>query len=285
MYKIITKQELAPNVKLFEMDAPLIARKAQPGQFVILRIDENGERVPLTIADFNRNKGTITLIFQEVGATTRQLGALNEGDALLDLVGPLGKKTHIEKFGTIVCVGGGIGIAPVYPIARGMKEAGNKVISIIGARTKDILIYEEEMAAVSDLLHITTDDGSKGHKGFVTDPLRQMLESDEKIDLVVAIGPVVMMRNVAETTRSFGVPTVVSLNPIMVDGTGMCGGCRVSVGNETKFACVDGPEFDAHKVDFNALIARQKMYIPQEHNHSEYCDKHKQGGGCQCHTH
>ncbi|MCE5284852.1 MAG: sulfide/dihydroorotate dehydrogenase-like FAD/NAD-binding protein [Pelosinus sp.] len=284
MFKILTKQELAPNVKMFEMDAPLIARKAQPGQFVILRIDEDGERVPLTIADFNREKGTITLIFQEVGGTTQLLGKLNEGESILDLVGPLGKPTHIENFGTVVCVGGGIGIAPVYPIARGMKEAGNNVVSIIGARSKDILIYEEEMAAVSNTLHITTDDGSAGHKGFVTDPLKQMLESGEKIGLVVAIGPVIMMRNVAETTRPYGVPTVVSLNPIMVDGTGMCGGCRVSVGNENKFACVDGPEFDAHKVDFAGLVTRQRMYKPQEKSHSEHCANHGKGG-CQCHSH
>lgn len=284
MYKILVKQELAPNVKLFEMDAPLIAHKAQPGQFVILRVDEEGERIPLTIADFNREKGTVTLIFQEVGATTRKMGQLNEGDSLQDLVGPLGKQTHIENFGTVVCVGGGIGIAPIYPIARGMKQAGNELISIIGARSKDILIYERELSAVSDTLYITTDDGSKGQKGFVTDPLKQMLESGKKIDLVMAIGPVIMMRNVAEVTRGYGVPTVVSLNPIMVDGTGMCGGCRVSVGDETKFACVDGPEFDAHKVDFAALVARQKMYIPQEKKHTEHCANH-QGGGCKCHSH
>lgn len=284
MYKILVKRVLAPNVKLFELEAPRIAKKALPGQFVILRIDEDGERVPLTIADFNREKGTVTIIFQEVGATTKQLGELNEGDSLLDLVGPLGKETHIEKFGTVVCVGGGIGIAPVYPIARGMKEAGNNVISIIGARNKDILIYEEEMAAVSDKLFVTTDDGSKGHKGFVTDPLKQLIESGTKIDLVMAIGPVIMMRNVAETTRHHKIPTVVSLNPIMVDGTGMCGGCRVSVGDETKFACVDGPEFDAHKVDFDALISRQKMYLPHEKKHSEHCENHGRGG-CKCHSH
>lgn len=284
MYKILEKKELAPQVKLFEVAAPLIAKKAKPGQFVILRIDEEGERVPLTIADFNREKGTITMIFQEVGASTTLLGQLNEGDALLDLVGPLGKPTHIENFGTVVCVGGGIGIAPVYPIARGMKEAGNEVVSIIGARSEHILIYEEEMKAVSDKLHITTDDGSKGHKGFVTDPLKEMLDAGKKIDLVVAIGPVIMMKNVAETTRAYGIPTVVSLNPIMVDGTGMCGGCRVSVGNENKFACVDGPEFDAHKVDFAGLMARQRMYKNQEKRHSDYCAGHGEGG-CKCHSH
>lgn len=284
VYKILVKKELAPSVKLFEMEAPRIAKKAQPGQFVIVRLDEEGERIPLTIADFNREKGTVTIIFQEVGASTKEMGRLNEGDSLLDLVGPLGKETHIENFGTVVCVGGGIGIAPVYPIARGMKQAGNEVISIIGARNKDILILEEEMAAVSDQLHITTDDGSKGHQGFVTQPLQKLIDEGVKIALVVAIGPVVMMRSVAEVTRPYGIPTVVSLNPIMVDGTGMCGGCRVQVGDESRFACVDGPEFDAHKVDFAGLIARQRMYIPHEKNHEHHC-ANKQGGGCKCHSH
>ena len=283
MYKIIVKQQLAPSVLLFEVAAPLIARKAQPGQFVILRTNEDGERIPLTIADFNRETGTITIIFQEVGASTVELGLLNEGDFILDLVGPLGKATHIEKIGTVVCVGGGIGIAPVYPIARGMKEAGNEVISIIGARSEDILIYEEEMAAVSDELIITTDDGSKGRKALVTQPLKELLDSDKTISLVVAIGPVIMMKFVAETTRPYGVPTVVSLNPIMVDGTGMCGGCRVSVGNENKFACVDGPEFDGHKVDFDLLMARQRMYKPHEKEHSDH-SAGKREGGCKCHS-
>lgn len=284
MYKILVKQQLAPSVQLFEVEAPLIARKAKPGQFVILRVNETGERIPLTIADFNREKGSITLIFQEVGASTTELGLLNAGEFLLDLVGPLGKATHIEKFGTVVCIGGGIGIAPVYPIARGLKEAGNEVISIIGARSKDILIYEEEMAAVSDNLIITTDDGSKGIKALVTQPLKELLDSDKTISLVVAIGPVIMMKFVAETTRPYGVPTVVSLNPIMVDGTGMCGGCRVSVGQENKFACVDGPEFDAHKVDFESLMARQRMYKPHEKQHSEHLAGKKEGG-CKCHSH
>ena len=283
MYKIIVKQQLAPSVLLFEVAAPLIARKAQPGQFVILRTNEDGERIPLTIADFNRETGTITIIFQEVGASTVELGLLNEGDFILDLVGPLGKATHIEKIGTVVCVGGGIGIAPVYPIARGMKEAGNEVISIIGARSEEILIYEEEMAAVSDELIITTDDGSKGRKALVTQPLKELLDSDKTISLVVAIGPVIMMKFVAETTRPYGVPTVVSLNPIMVDGTGMCGGCRVSVGNENKFACVDGPEFDGHKVDFDLLMARQRMYKPHEKEHSDH-SAGKREGGCKCHS-
>jgi len=284
MYKIIVKQQLAPCVQLFEVEAAQIAKKAQPGQFIILRINEEGERIPLTIADFNREKGTITLIFQEVGASTVELGQLNAGDFLLDVVGPLGKATHIEKIGTVICVGGGIGIAPVYPIARGMKEAGNEVISIIGARSEDILIYEKEMAAVSDELVITTDDGSKGLKALVTQPLKELLDSDKTIHLVVAIGPVIMMKFVAETTRPYGVPTVVSLNPIMVDGTGMCGGCRVSVGNENKFACVDGPEFDGHKVDFDLLMARQRMYKPHEKQHSEHFAGKKEGG-CKCHSH
>lgn len=283
VYKIIKKQQLAPSVQMFEVEAPLIAKKAKPGQFIILRTNEEGERIPLTIADFNRETGTITLIFQEVGASTVELGLLNEGEFIVDVVGPLGKATHIEKMGTVVCVGGGIGIAPVYPIARGMKEAGNEVISIIGARSEDILIYEQEMEAVSDELIITTDDGSKGRKALVTQPLKELLDSDKTISLVVAIGPVIMMKFVAETTRPYGVPTVVSLNPIMVDGTGMCGGCRVSVGNENKFACVDGPEFDGHKVDFDVLMSRQRMYKSQEKQHSDHiCTKE---GGCTCHSH
>ncbi len=277
VYTIVKQEELSPGVKLFVIKAPLIARKCQPGQFVILRIDEDGERIPLTIADFDRAAGTITLIFQEVGRTTRQLGGMAEGDSLLDLAGPLGKATHIGNFGTVVCIGGGIGVAPVYPIARAYKQAGNKVISIIGARSADLLILEKEMAAVSDKLYITTDDGSKGHKGLVVDPLKEMIAAGEKIDLVMAIGPVVMMRGVAEVTRPHAIHTIVSLNPIMVDGTGMCGGCRVSVGNKNKFACVDGPEFDAHQVDFNGLMTRQRMY--QEHEKIE----HKCGGDCSCH--
>jgi len=284
VYKIIVKQQLAPSVQLFEVEAPLIAKKAQPGQFIILRINEDGERLPLTIADFNREKGTISLIFQEVGASTVKLGQLKQGDSILDVVGPLGKATHIEKIGTVVCVGGGVGIAPIYPIARGMKEAGNEVISIIGARNEEILFYEKEMAAVSDKLIITTDDGSKGLKALVTQPLKELLDSDKTISLVVAIGPVIMMKFVAETTRPYGVPTVVSLNPIMVDGTGMCGGCRVSVGDETKFACVDGPEFDGHKVDFDVLMSRLRMYKPQEKAQSEQFVE-QQEGGCKCQSH
>ncbi len=264
MYKILSAEELSAGVKSFIVEAPMVARKCQAGQFIILRIDEAGERIPLTIADYDREKGTIQLIFQEVGNTTRQLGTLKTGDALLDVAGPLGKATDIENFGTVVCIGGGIGVAPVYPIARAYKKAGNRVVSIIGARNADLLIMEKEMRSVSDVMHITTDDGSAGRKGLVVDPLKDMIAAGEKIDRVIAIGPMVMMRGVAEVTRPYGIHTLVSLNPIMVDGTGMCGGCRCSVGGETKFACVDGPEFDGHAVDFNGLMSRARMYQTQE---------------------
>ena len=264
LYKILSAEELSAGVKSFIVEAPMVARKCQAGQFIILRIDEVGERIPLTIADYDREKGTIQLIFQEVGDTTRQLGTLKAGEALLDVAGPLGKATEIENYGTVVCIGGGIGVAPVYPIARAYKKAGNRVVSIIGARNADLLIMEKEMRSVSDVLHITTDDGSAGRKGLVVDPLKDMIAAGEKIDRVMAIGPMVMMRGVAEVTRPYGIHTLVSLNPIMVDGTGMCGGCRCSVGGETKFACVDGPEFDGHAVDFNGLMSRARMYQTQE---------------------
>ncbi len=277
MAKIITKELIAPSVYEMVVDAPLVAHKCQPGQFVIVRTDEFSERVPLTIADFNREAGTITLIIQAVGNTTRHLcESFNVGDDILDVVGPLGRPSEMEKFGTVVVVGGGIGVAPVYPIARAYHELGNKVISIIGARDKDLVIWQEKMAAISDEVIITTDNGSAGRKGFVTDPLREMLEAGEKIDLVLAIGPVIMMKNVAAVTKPFGVKTTASLNTIMVDGTGMCGGCRVMVGGENKFACVDGPEFDAHQVDFANLVMRQQMYKNQES--LEYSC----GGHCKC---
>lgn len=277
MYKIIEKKILSQGVNQLVIDAPLVAKKAQPGEFIILRVNENGERVPLTIADFDREKGTITIIFQEVGNSTRLLGQLRIGEAVADFVGPLGHPTHIEKMGKIVCVGGGIGVAPIFPIARGMHQAGNQVVSIIGARNRELVILEDDMREVSDELTITTDDGSHGRKGLVTDVLKELLEGDEPIAEVIAIGPVVMMRAVAETTRPYSVKTIVSLNPIMVDGTGMCGGCRVAVGDKTKFACVDGPEFDGHKVDFASLMARQRMYVEQEKQAST------EGGKCQCH--
>ena len=263
--KVLRKELLSEGVYRFDVDAPRLAKKTQPGQFIVLRVNEEGERIPLTVADFDREKGVITIIFQVVGASTELLAALEEGDEILDFVGPLGQKSEIEPgIGTVVCIGGGIGVAPVYPIARGMKEAGNKVISVIGARSKDILILEKEMRAASDETIVTTDDGSYGVKGFVTTALQQLVERGEKIDLVYAIGPVVMMKSVADATRPLGLKTIVSLNPVMVDGTGMCGGCRVQVGSETKFACVDGPEFDGHLVDFAGLRERQAMFREQE---------------------
>ena len=263
--KILKKEMLSPDVFRFDVEAPRLAKKTQPGQFIILRVNEEGERIPLTVADFDREKGVITIIFQVVGASTEVLAALEEGDEILDFVGPLGQKSEIAPgLGTVVCIGGGIGVAPIYPIARGLHEAGNKVISIIGARSKDLIIMEKEMRAASDETIVTTDDGSYGIEGFVTSALEQLVDYGEKIDLVYAIGPVVMMKSVANATRPLGIKTIVSLNPIMVDGTGMCGGCRVQVGSETKFACVDGPEFDGHLVDFDGLRERQGMYRDQE---------------------
>lgn len=277
MAKILVKNHLAPSIYEFIVEAPIIARKCKPGQFVMVRTDEYGERVPLTIADFDREAATITLIVQAVGNSTKQLCAeFNPGDHILDLAGPLGQPSEMEKFGTVVVVGGGIGVAPVYPIARAYHELGNKVISIIGARNKDLVIWQDKMAAISDEVIITTDDGSAGRKGFVTDPLREMLEAGQRPDLVLAIGPVIMMKNVAAVTQPYNVKTTASLNTIMVDGTGMCGGCRVMVGGENKFACVDGPEFDAHKVDFANLVMRQRMYKDQE------VLEYSCGGRCKC---
>ena len=261
MFKILAKKELSPNVYAMTIEAPRVARKAQPGQFIILRIDEEGERIPLTIADFDREKGTILLVFQTIGASTMELAAMNAGDSLLDFVGPLGQPSVIKKMeGTVVVVGGDIGVAPTYPIARAMKEAGNKVIAIMGAKTKDILIMEDMMKQVTDEILVTTDDGSRGIKGFVTYAVQALVDRGEKIAQITAIGPCIMMKSVADATRDLGIRTIVSLNPIMVDGTGMCGGCRVTVGGETKFACVDGPEFDGHQVDFKGLMSRQRMY-------------------------
>ena len=261
MFKILAKKELSPNVYAMTIEAPRVARKAQPGQFIILRIDEEGERIPLTIADFDREKGTILLVFQTIGASTMELAAMNAGDSLLDFVGPLGQPSVIKKMeGTVVVVGGGIGVAPTYPIARAMKEAGNKVIAIMGAKTKDILIMEDMMKQVTDEILVTTDDGSRGIKGFVTYAVQALVDRGEKISQITAIGPCIIMKSVADATRDLGIRTIVSLNPIMVDGTGMCGGCRVTVGGETKFACVDGPEFDGHQVDFKGLMSRQRMY-------------------------
>jgi ferredoxin--NADP+ reductase len=264
VFQIIDARLLATAVKELKITAPEIARKRKPGQFVVLRISEEGERIPLTIADADPQAGVITLIFQEVGTSTAKLGKLKAGDFLSDLIGPLGVPTHVEKFGTVVCVGGGIGIAPVYPIAKAMGEAGNTVLSIIGARTKDLLILEEEMRKVSHVLKVSTDDGSYGYHGFVSDVLQDFMDEGTAIHLVVAIGPVPMMRVVCNVTRNKNIKTVVSLNPIMVDATGMCGACRVTVGGRTRFVCVDGPEFDGHQVDFAELVKRQRAYLDQE---------------------
>ena len=263
MFTIVKKEELSDAVTLFEIEAKDIARKAKAGNFFVLKIDEQGERIPLTIADFDRERGTITTIFQKMGKTTHQLGAMSEGDALSDVIGPLGMHSHIEKFGKVICVGGGVGIAPIYPIARALKEAGNTVISIIGARARNLIFWEDKMRDVSDELIITTDDGSYGRKAVVTVPLDELLREGD-IQLVYAIGPAIMMKFVCKTTEKYQVKTIVSLNSIMVDATGMCGACRVEVGGETKFACVDGPEFEGHKVDFDLLMSRQRMYLEEE---------------------
>lgn len=265
MFKILRKEEWSPNVYAMDIEAPRVAKKAQAGQFIVLRVNEEGERIPLTIADFDRETGRILIVFQAIGASTMELAALEAGDSILDFVGPLGRPSEIAKLdGTMVVVGGGIGVAPTYPIARAMKEAGNKVIAIMGAKTKDILIMEDEMKAVTDEVLVTTDDGSYGIKGFVTNAVQALVDRSEKIAQITAIGPVIMMKSVADATRDLGIHTVVSLNPIMVDGTGMCGGCRVTIGDETKFACVDGPEFDGHIVDFKGLMSRQRMYRDKE---------------------
>lgn len=279
MFKITKKKILAQSIKLIEVLAPEIAAKGQAGQFIILRIDENGERIPLTLADFDRQQGTITLIYQEVGRTTLELGRLEPGDFILDLVGPLGKSSEIEKYGTVVCVGGGVGVAPIYPITRALADADNHIISIIGARSNNHLILADEMEKVSEKLYIATDDGTTGHKGFVTDILKGIIDSEIQIDLVLAIGPMVMMKAVSELTRPYDIKTVVSLNPIMVDGTGMCGACRVAVGQETKFACVDGPEFDGHQVNWSVAQIRGRMFVEEEQLAMKGCNS---GGDCHC---
>jgi ferredoxin--NADP+ reductase len=265
MYKILEKQVLSDVTKLMVVEAPQVARKAKPGQFVIVRVDEPGERIPLTIADFDRDAGTITLIFQEVGKSTMQMGTLKPGDELITVAGPLGHSTEIEKYGTVVMVGGGVGIAPTFPIARALKEAGNTVISIIGARNKSLLFWEDRMRTVSDELIICTDDGSYGRKAVVTEPLKELLDARKgAIVRVWAIGPAVMMKFVAMATKPYNVKTIVSLNTIMIDGTGMCGGCRVVLDEGAQFVCVDGPEFDAHKVNWDILLSRLRFYGEQE---------------------
>lgn len=262
--RIVYAKALSNDVKLFEIASPYIAQKALPGQFVVIRHREEGERIPLTIADIDRTKGTITIIFQEVGKTTKDLGGLKEGGQLLDVLGPLGVPTEIERFGTVVCIGGGVGAAVIYPITKALKTAANRTIAIIGARTKELIILEDKFREITDELHMTTDDGSYGRKGFVTDELKSLIGQGCKIDRIWAIGPAVMMKAVADLTRPHGIKTIVSLNPIMIDGTGMCGGCRVQIGTETKFACVDGPEFDGHAVDFDLLMKRLSTYTREE---------------------
>ena len=272
MYTIVNREEMAHGtIVLNEIEAPQIAKKAKPGQFVILIANEKGERIPLTMADVNKEKGTITIIYMIIGKSTKLFASLKVGDGYRDVVGPLGQPTHIEKKGTVVCVGGGTGIAVLHPITRGMYEAGNNVISIVGARNKDYIIMEKEMEKVSTDLRICTDDGSKGRHGFVTEELRDILETQEVAE-VVAIGPVPMMKFVSLLTKEFNVPTTVSLNPIMIDGTGMCGGCRVTIGGKTKFACVDGPEFDGHQVDYDGLMRRLQAYRLEEDKSNCACE-------------
>ncbi len=273
MYKIVRKKELNPTVTLMDIEAPMIARKAEPGQFIILRVDEEGERIPLTVADFDREKGTVTIIFQIVGATTEKLNHKNEGEYIQDFVGPLGVASHTDGLKKVAVVGGGVGCAIAYPIAKKLHHLGCEVHSIVGFRNKDLVILEDEFKAVSDKLCMMTDDGSHGEKGLVTEALRKLIESGEKYDEVIAIGPLVMMKFVVAVTKEFGIKTVVSMNPIMIDGTGMCGGCRLTVGGETKFACVDGPDFDGFLVDFDEAMDRGTMYKPFErHKHEETCN-------------
>jgi ferredoxin--NADP+ reductase len=264
VYEILAREDLAPVTKLFEVRAPVVAQKAKAGQFVIVRIHTEGERVPLTIADYDREQGTITLVFQEVGKTTMQMGTLRPGDCFASVTGPLGVPSEIEAYGTVLMIGGGVGIAPIYPIARELRAAGNTVISVIGARNKELLFWEDKMRAVSDELIVCTDDGSYARKALVTIPTKELLEAGRPIERIWAIGPAIMMKFCALTTKPFGVPTIVSLNSIMVDGTGMCGACRVEVGGKTRFVCVDGPEFDGHEVDWDQLLARQRIYPEQE---------------------
>ncbi len=263
MYQIVSREDLAPRIHLFRVAAPFVARKAKAGQFIILRIDEAGERIPLTIADYDRTAGTVTVVFMEVGKTSAKLATLQAGDSLVTFAGPLGLPTELDKFGTVCCVGGGFGTATIYPIARAMKEAGNRVVSIIGFRSRDLMFWEDRMRSVSDELIVTTDDGSYGRGGLVTEPLRELCEAGA-INRVVAIGPIPMMKFVSKTSQPYGVPTIVSLNPVMVDGTGMCGACRVSVGGVTRFVCVDGPDFDGHQVNWDELAARNQIYRENE---------------------
>ena len=276
MYKIVKKQPLNPTVTRMEIEAPLIAKKAKPGQFIILRVDENGERIPLTVAGYDREKGTVTIIFQIVGATTEKLNHLNEGECLHDFVGPLGVPTHVDGLKKVCVIGGGVGCAIALPIAEELHAMGAEVTSIIGFRNQDLVILEDEFKACSDHFTLMTDDGSYGEKGNVTAPLKTLLENGERFDEVIAIGPLIMMKFVCLTTKEYDQKTIVSMNPIMVDGTGMCGGCRLTVGGKTKFACVDGPDFDGHEVDFDEAMSRSRSYTPFErHAYEEACNLFK----------
>ncbi len=280
MYKILEKKILCPQVKEIVLDVPAIAQKAQAGQFIVIRIDEKGERIPLTVADYDREKGTMTVIFQEAGKTTQQLGALNKGDFIMDVAGPMGISSSMEKVGTVVCVGGGVGSAALYILLKAFKKAGNKTVAITGAKSKEFLFWEEKIKSVSSEMFITTDDGSYGRKGFVTEELEAFIKK-EKCDLIFAVGPVVMMNAVCRVSEPHKIKTIVSLNSIMVDATGMCGACRVEVGGETKFACVDGPDFDGHKVNFDLLLLRQKMYLTEEKTILKEREKNE-GKSCCC---
>lgn len=281
MAKILQKKLVRhPDIFYYKLDAPLIARKAKPGQFVIVRLNKEGERIPLSLADIDPEQGTISLMVMSVGKTTSEMSMFNQGEDILDVCGPLGQPTHVEKVGRVILVGGGFGVAPLYPIAKAFKAEGNEVTAILGARSKDLLIYESEMQGICDDVLITTDDGSKGMKGVVTDALKQKLEQ-KAVDLIVAIGPPIMMKFVSNTSEPFGVRTIVSLNPIMIDGTGMCGGCRVLVGGKTRFACTDGPEFNGHEVDWDVLMTRQKMYVSDEKKSFEEWKKRHENAICE----
>lgn len=282
MYRILEKQDLTPVIHLWKVEAPRVARKAQAGQFVMLHHGEEGERIPLTIADWDREAGTVTVVFMQVGASTQKFARLAAGDSIDDFVGPLGKPTEVERYGTVACVAGGFAIATIVPIARAMRAAGNKVISIMGFRTKELVFWEDRLGQCSDELIVTTDDGTYGRKGLVTEPLQELLQR-RTVDRVVAIGPTVMMKFSSLTSKPFGVPTIVSLNPIMVDGTGMCGACRVEVGGQTRLACVDGPDFDGHQVDWDLLMSRQRAYLEEEKSAVERTRHHCHGhGGGHC---
>ena len=276
MYRIVRKEALKPTVILYEIEAPMVAKKAEPGQFIILRVDENGERIPITIHDYDREKGTVTIIVQTVGATTEKLSHKQQGEFIQDFVGPLGRPTETEGKKKVCVVGGGVGCASAYPVLKKFHDCGAEVHAVVGFKNKDVVILEDKFKSASDVMKLVTDDGSYGEKGLVTDALKQLIEEGNQYDEIFAIGPAIMMKFVSKTTEPYGIPTTVSMSPIMVDGTGMCGGCRLTVGGETKFACVDGPDFDGHKVDWDESLKRGKMYFDWErHKHEEVCNLFK----------